>query len=377
MEKQELIQYLTQAYELESKVFEQRELIQKLELRKMVGEGSTPDFRNASHEDYQTYSQLNKAIENEARKNLPNNRAEKQKLEMELTSLSYKTIPDPQIGDPKMRTPVVVAAYAWMIIGIIAFFGMAAMNRSFLISGDIVIKVIIFCLLVIVLPIVVLIIENVSAVKRHARRLEQVTAEVKEARAQRQIQISNLQGQIRRLDNQKEGAYQKRLRLLHSQLLDLVNPALAETRPVLVTLENTLDQLYSLNVLYPKYRSFVCVATILEYLQSGRCEELTGPNGAYNLYEAEMRADTIITKLDNIEHKLDQVIANQHTLYYAINQTNRRLGQITQQLDQSIALQKATLVTTAITAANTAITAACTAAIAANTEALKYIALVG
>lgn len=132
------------------------------------------------------------------------------------------------------------------------------------------------------------------------------------------------------------------------------------------------------------------MATLLGYLQSERCYELTGPGGAYNLYESEMRANMIITKLDNIENKLDTVAHNQRHLIEAVGQTNLRLNKISSQLSTSISFQREIAANTAAIAENTeaiahntraitahsAITSACSIAIAQNTEALKYIALV-
>lgn len=86
--------------------------------------------------------------------------------------------------------------------------------------------------------------------------------------------------------------------------------------------ENVLDQYYQLNIIYPKYRGLVPVCTIYEYLKSGRCSTLTGPHGAYNLYESECRANTIISKLDDIIDRLDAIGASQAALAQAIERCN-------------------------------------------------------
>lgn len=56
-----------------------------------------------------------------------------------------------------------------------------------------------------------------------------------------------------------------------------------------------LRKLYSADVVYPKYRNMVAMCTIYEYLASGRCETLDGAQGAYNLYEAEIRQNIVIS----------------------------------------------------------------------------------
>lgn len=81
----------------------------------------------------------------------------------------------------------------------------------------------------------------------------------------------------------------------------------------------------SLDVLYPKYATLPAVTTIYEYFITGRCSELSGPNGAYNLYESEGRANMIIDKLDNIAEKLDEIKANQYALYRAVESANSQL----------------------------------------------------
>lgn len=88
-----------------------------------------------------------------------------------------------------------------------------------------------------------------------------------------------------------------------------------------------IDELKSMNVVYPKYTNFSVLCTLYEYFQSGRANELTGPHGAYNLYESERRADDIINKLDVINFKLDDILDkldevknNQVVLYKTMNE---------------------------------------------------------
>lgn len=72
-----------------------------------------------------------------------------------------------------------------------------------------------------------------------------------------------------------------------------------------------LEQYYGLNIIAPKYRSLICVATFLEYLENERCCKLTGHEGCYNLFESELRQGTIIAQLSNISQQLDQIRENQ------------------------------------------------------------------
>ena len=94
--------------------------------------------------------------------------------------------------------------------------------------------------------------------------------------------------------------------------------------------QKNLGALYDADWLYPKYRTLPAVTTICEYFLSGRCSELTGPDGAYNLYEAELRQDVIIGKLEDIAGKLDQIQKNQYLLYTELQKANQTAQDISQ-----------------------------------------------
>ena len=68
----------------------------------------------------------------------------------------------------------------------------------------------------------------------------------------------------------------------------------------------SLEKMYSSNIIYKKYRSIVPMFMICEYLESNRCTKLEGHDGAYNMYEQELRANIIIDRLDIIIYKLDE-----------------------------------------------------------------------
>ena len=107
------------------------------------------------------------------------------------------------------------------------------------------------------------------------------------------------------------------------QLIAPMEKLLKDTR-------KNLDALYGADWLYPKYRTLPAVTTICEYFLSGRCSELTGPDGAYNLYEAELRQDVIIGKLEDIAGKLDQIQKNQYLLYTELQKANQTAQDISQ-----------------------------------------------
>lgn len=93
-------------------------------------------------------------------------------------------------------------------------------------------------------------------------------------------------------------------------------------------IKNLLDQYYELNYIYPKYRKLVYICSIYEYFDSGRCNTLIGPYGAYNLLEQDIKYSKIVDRLDNISDKLDIVIENQQLLYHALNECKRSISSL-------------------------------------------------
>ncbi len=86
-----------------------------------------------------------------------------------------------------------------------------------------------------------------------------------------------------------------------------------------------LNRVYDEDILFSKYRNMVAVLTIHEYFLSGRCEQLKGYEGAYNLYENEIRQNIIISSLQIIINSLEQIKQNQYMLYQAIKETQSRI----------------------------------------------------
>lgn len=70
-----------------------------------------------------------------------------------------------------------------------------------------------------------------------------------------------------------------------------------------------LEKLYSVGIVYIKYRSIIPVTMFCEYLESGRCESLEGPDGMYNLYESELRLNLIIGELQKVRNVLGRISA--------------------------------------------------------------------
>ena len=98
----------------------------------------------------------------------------------------------------------------------------------------------------------------------------------------------------------------------------------------------TLDKLYSANIIHPKYRNFTAVSSLYEYIDTGRCSQLEGPNGAYNMFENEVRLDHILLKMDDVIEKLDSIRQSQYQLYAAVTEGNRRTASLLESVAQDV-----------------------------------------
>lgn len=91
----------------------------------------------------------------------------------------------------------------------------------------------------------------------------------------------------------------------------------------------------------------------IEYLDSRRCSELEGPEGAYNIYENEARLNVIITKLDMVIERLDSIRENQYYLYETMSEINKKSDVIHRELLKISDNTQMTAFYSEITASNT------------------------
>lgn len=152
----------------------------------------------------------------------------------------------------------------------------------------------------------------------------------------------------------KELFYQERINVVVSEYKDVILESIIQT-------EKTLEKVYSKNIIHPKYRNLIAVGQIYEYFDTGRCNEFEGANGAYNLFESELRQNIIINKLDTIISQLDTL---NETMYYIANEIRR-----SNMLLADISCQLGTISTTlTLIEQNTALTAYNSQCIASNTS---------
>lgn len=77
-----------------------------------------------------------------------------------------------------------------------------------------------------------------------------------------------------------------------------------------------LERLYDVGIVQLRYRNLVAVSTFCDYLESGRCDALEGPFGAYNLYENELRAGLIIGNWGRIKEVVWAVDTGRYLTIY-------------------------------------------------------------
>jgi hypothetical protein len=90
-----------------------------------------------------------------------------------------------------------------------------------------------------------------------------------------------------------------------------------------------------------------------EYIDSGRCNSLEGADGAYNIFELEVRLDRIITKIDVVINQLEQIRANQYYLYTAIKEIQPHINQVSNAIIENTNKLNEVAVNTAVTAYTT------------------------
>lgn len=98
--------------------------------------------------------------------------------------------------------------------------------------------------------------------------------------------------------------------------------------PHIQNTKGLLKKLYSKDIIYPKYRNFIAMTQICEYIESGRCYTLEGPDGAYNLFESELRQNIIVANLKDINNQLDELNNTMHSICASLSYTNSLINNI-------------------------------------------------
>ena len=134
-------------------------------------------------------------------------------------------------------------------------------------------------------------------------------------------------------------AQDKKRLIIESHQQKMLQKNLRELEDRNRTTTQTLANIYSLNIVFEKYRSLPKVCTLYEYICSRRCTTLGstqkgGNDGAYTLLEEEERDKKIILLLEEILVQLNAIRENQYMLYQVIQEGNQTLNTILSRLDQ-------------------------------------------
>ena len=124
------------------------------------------------------------------------------------------------------------------------------------------------------------------------------------------------------LINQVKLKNSNELKMRNDLIIADYNVQLNEARKQLNTAQQNLNRLYSENILPAQYRNMIAVATMYQWLCSGRCTEIYGHGGLFDTYEYDKKMGMIISTLGEINDKLDTVISNQNELYNEVVRGN-------------------------------------------------------
>lgn len=195
------------------------------------------------------------------------------------------------------------------------------------------------------------------------RKYEQEAEKVKEYNTQQEKAFEHQLAQYEKDQDAANKAY-----IQEQERYSIAKQASMQLEQSLDETKDTLTKLYALDIIFPKYRNLIAMTTMYEYLASGRCSELKGPNGAYNIYESELRQNIIIGELSAVMTKLEEIKQNQYVLYSEVRKTNKALSDISSDIQML-------LNQTAEISAASKIAAFCSQITAQNTAALAYIAI--
>jgi len=91
-----------------------------------------------------------------------------------------------------------------------------------------------------------------------------------------------------------------------------------------------LRRVYAYGILHPDYQNLCAVSSIYGYLQKGRTQgltfnDVTGDQGAYNIYEYERRMNLIIVNTQEVLRRLDEIRTHQYELSEGLQAANARV----------------------------------------------------
>lgn len=79
-----------------------------------------------------------------------------------------------------------------------------------------------------------------------------------------------------------------------------------------------LNKLYDADIIFPKYRNFLMVSVLHEYISTGRCEKLEGAGGAYDMLEKDIASGKVLVDMARLEANPEIAKDNQYIVYRII-----------------------------------------------------------
>lgn len=172
-------------------------------------------------------------------------------------------------------------------------------------------------------------VQHTEAMKKYDTDLIRFNEAVKRLEAEHKMQQSKM---CQTIEKKCQVAQQEYRQLSTSKIsteevlfYETVTKEISEAKELLMKLYKTRKQMYEGGIIFGKYHDFVAISSFYEYLSSGRCTSLDGTQGAYNLYENEIRMDAIITQLGTVVECLEEIQKNQYVIYSAIKEATNEI----------------------------------------------------
>lgn len=136
--------------------------------------------------------------------------------------------------------------------------------------------------------------------------------------------------------------------------------------------QTALDKLYILNIINKDYQGLIPVVMFCEYFRKELCYKLEGPNGAYRLYENDLKWGKMYAKIDEVLSRLDEIRETQEALYFEIQRSNKLSNQLYNTAIETSKTMKRIESNSVISAENSRITAQ-NAKVVANMELYRFL----
>lgn len=173
--------------------------------------------------------------------------------------------------------------------------------------------------------------------KEYEKQLREYERQKDRMIAEAQNEAENIKIKLEEMKSEAEkGANCSQIVSPASEIKKIVDEEVREAEDLLKRIYECRNSLYAYEIVFGKYRNVVALSTFYEYLMAGRCTTLDGTDGAYNLYENEIRADMIISQLSQVIEKLDDIKDTQYMIYSELQTVNRSLDHLNKTMDTAL-----------------------------------------